>query len=63
MNKNIVLTGFMGAGKSAVAQKLGSKLDRAIVATDEIIIEIEKKGKLFSIFKGFKFVFDFVVIH
>lgn len=43
MNKNIVLIGFMGAGKSSVAQQLGLRLDRDVVATDKIITDIENR--------------------
>ena len=37
MNKNIVLIGFMGSGKSMVARALGERLKREIVSTDGLI--------------------------
>lgn len=39
MQKNIVLVGFMGAGKSAVGQALAARLQRELVDLDEVIIE------------------------
>jgi shikimate kinase len=39
--KNIVLTGFMGSGKSSVGVKLAEKLDMTVVDTDD---EIEKES-------------------
>ena len=41
MNRNIVLVGFMGVGKSVVANKLASDLKRKLVSTDDLI---EKKS-------------------
>ncbi len=41
MSKNIVLTGFMGAGKSMVAAELSRRLKRALVSTDALV---EKKA-------------------
>ena len=38
---NIVLIGFMGCGKSTVAEKLGELLDREVVETDGLI-ELEQ---------------------
>lgn len=35
--KNIVLTGFMGAGKSSVGRKLADRLGMSVVDTDELI--------------------------
>ncbi len=35
--KNIVLTGFMGAGKSSVGKKLSEMLGLAVVDTDDVI--------------------------
>jgi shikimate kinase len=52
MNKNIVLIGFMGAGKSSVAQQLGLKLSREVVATDKMITDIENKP-IVDIFSNF----------
>ena len=40
MNKNIVLMGYRGTGKTVVAEELGKKLNRKIIDTDK---EIEKK--------------------
>ncbi len=40
MKKNIVLTGFMGTGKTAVGKELAKILDRKVIDIDE---EIEKK--------------------
>lgn len=37
MEKNIVLTGFMGAGKSTVGRRLANALKRNIVDTDDMI--------------------------
>lgn len=39
--KNIVLFGFMGTGKSAVARILGERLDLQVVEMDELIEERE----------------------
>jgi shikimate kinase len=39
MQKNIVLVGFMGAGKSAVGQALAARLQRELVDLDEVIVE------------------------
>jgi len=35
--KNIVLTGFMGAGKSSVGRKLAKKLGMNVVDTDDVV--------------------------
>ncbi|MDI6654264.1 MAG: shikimate kinase [Candidatus Hydrothermarchaeota archaeon] len=35
--KNIVLTGFMGAGKSSVGRRLAEKLGMGVVDTDDLI--------------------------
>lgn len=35
--KNIVFTGFMGAGKSSVGRKLAERLGMSVVDTDELI--------------------------
>lgn len=40
MSKNIILIGFMGAGKSLVARELAKRLQRPLVSTDAVI---EKK--------------------
>ncbi len=47
--KNIVLTGFMGAGKSSVGRRLAERLGMGIVDTDEII-EQETEMKISDIF-------------
>ncbi len=39
MKKNIIITGFMGTGKSAVAQQLASKLKMEFIDMDRIIEE------------------------
>jgi len=36
MNKNIVLIGFMGSGKSMVARELGKRLNAEVVSTDAL---------------------------
>lgn len=38
-NKNIILTGFMGTGKTTVGKLLSSKLEREFVDTDQLIEE------------------------
>ena len=40
---NIVLTGYMGSGKSSVGKKLAEKLGRTYIDVDEYIVESEKK--------------------
>lgn len=42
--KNIVLIGFMGAGKTTVSKYLGKMLALNIVETDELIIKKERKS-------------------
>ena len=49
--KNIVLIGFMGAGKSLVAKKLATALKREVVETDKLIEEREKRT-ISDIFKN-----------
>ena len=50
--KNIVLTGFMGAGKSSVGNRLAEKLGLEVIDTDDVIEE--KSGmKISEIFSGF----------
>ena len=41
MEKNIVLFGFMGTGKTAIARLLGERLDRPVVEMDDLIEERE----------------------
>lgn len=43
-DRNIVLTGFMGTGKSAVGQIVAARLGRSFVDTDEIIAQQAKKS-------------------
>ncbi len=47
--KNIVLTGFMGAGKSSVGRKLAERLGIGIVDTDDLI-ERSTGMRIFEIF-------------
>ena len=44
MSKNIVLIGFMGAGKSTVARKLAEELKRETVSTDDLIVKREGRS-------------------
>lgn len=41
---NIILTGFMGTGKSAVGRKLAKRLDMEYLDTDELIEERERSS-------------------
>ena len=41
--RNIVLIGFMGTGKSVVGKKLASFLKRDFIDTDAVIVEREKE--------------------
>ena len=43
MSPNIILVGFMGAGKSVVAKNLAVRLKRDVVSTDALIEEREKR--------------------
>ncbi len=43
-NKNIVLTGFMGSGKSSVAKCICKLLDYEFIDTDELIVKKQKKS-------------------
>lgn len=43
-NKNIVLVGFMGAGKSVTSQALAQRLGMMRVSTDECIVERESRS-------------------
>lgn len=47
--KNIVLTGFMGAGKSSVGKKLAERLGMSVVDTDDLI-ERSAGMKIYDIF-------------
>ncbi len=51
MTKNIILIGFMGSGKSKVARQLAQRLDRQLVATDELI-EAKARTSINEIFKA-----------
>ncbi len=42
--KNIIITGFMGTGKTAVGSVLAKKLEYSFVDLDDFIEEIEGKG-------------------
>jgi len=44
MPSNIVLIGFMGAGKTVLARHLSARLKRKVISTDEQIIEREQKS-------------------
>ena len=50
LNKNLILIGYMAAGKSSIGQLLAKKLDLKFFDTD-FIIERKKKMKIFEIFK------------
>ena len=50
MKKNIILTGFMGAGKSVIAKKLGYILSRELISTDALI-EIKENREIADIFR------------
>lgn len=47
--KNIVLTGFMGAGKSSVGRKLVERLGMSVIDTDDLI-ERSAGMRIFEIF-------------
>ncbi len=47
--KNIVLTGFMGAGKSSVGKRLGKRLKMSVIDTDDVI-EKDSGMKISDIF-------------
>ena len=37
-DRNIILTGFMGVGKSTVGQLLADRLNRRVVAMDDVCV-------------------------
>ena len=51
MDKNIVLIGFMGSGKSMVARELGKRLNSEVVVTDKIAEDREGQA-IDEIFKS-----------
>lgn len=50
-NKNLVLIGFMGSGKSSVAGKLGECLKREVMSSDQWIID-QEQSSIGDIFKN-----------
>jgi shikimate kinase len=52
MFKNIILTGFMGVGKTSVGTRLAKDLGYAFVDTDELI-EADQKTTITAIFSNF----------
>ncbi len=50
--RNIVLTGFMGAGKSSVGRRLAGRLGAVFIDTDEIVAD-RAKMPVEDIFAGF----------
>jgi len=51
MNKNIVLIGFMGSGKSVIARELGKRLKVQVVATDDLV-EAREGQAIHEIFRS-----------
>ncbi|RPH00591.1 MAG: shikimate kinase [Candidatus Pelagibacter sp. TMED153] len=51
MNKNLILTGMMGVGKSTVGEKLAKKMKLKFVDIDQII-ELKEKATIGEIFKN-----------
>ncbi len=49
-NKNIIITGFMGSGKSTVGKEIATKLHREFHDTDKII-EMEQNRTISDIFR------------
>src|SRR3989338_6732095 len=48
-DKNIVLVGFMGSGKTTVSKELGKMLGRDVISTDAMI-EKQEKAKIAEVF-------------
>jgi len=51
MNKNIVLIGFMGSGKSMISRELGKRLRTDVIATDALA-EAKEGMSIHEIFKS-----------
>jgi len=51
LNKNLILTGMMGVGKSTVGEKLAKKMKLKFVDIDQII-ELKEKATISEIFKN-----------
>jgi shikimate kinase len=51
MDKNIVLIGFMGSGKSMIACELAKRLKRQVLATDRLV-ELKEGQTIDEIFKS-----------
>lgn len=50
MKKNIVLIGFMGSGKSAIAIQLGKTLGRKVIEMDELVLIKSGRSTINEIF-------------
>ena len=48
---NIILTGFMGAGKTTIANLLAQKLKREVVEMDDLVIKKSKRKSVKEIFE------------
>ena len=44
MKTNVIIVGFMGAGKSLISKKLAKLLKLPVVSTDDLIVEREKRS-------------------
>ncbi len=44
LEKNIVLIGFMGSGKSMISKKLANMLNRQLLSTDDLIVHQEGRS-------------------
>jgi len=51
MEKNIVLIGFMGSGKSMIARELGKRLKAKVISTD-LLAEAREKATIHEIFRS-----------